>query len=246
MTYGIIDSGLGGYRIYQALHKAYPDAAFVFLADQKNAPYGNKLKEDLLMIARKNMNYFVSQGIFDVIIACNTMNALVLKTLKEEFKTIRFYDVIEPTLDALKDIKHEYWLVLATQRTIDSKLYQTGLLKLNPQPKVKGVALPDLVSLIESLASEESIKDYLKRNIPKQKFDAVLLGCTHYPLITNLIQETLQAKVYDSEKAMVDSLASQAFETGASKCLTTGNVDHAQRQAQELFGLDEVFEQVRV
>lgn len=244
MTYGIIDSGLGGYRNYLALHKAYPKAAFTFLADQKNAPYGNKSKDELLVIARKNMNFFLSQNIHQVIIACNTMNSLILDELKDEFKTIHFHELVKPTIEALKNSNHQSFCVLATQATTNSGIYKKGLEELLPNAKVDGIALPKLVNYIENMEDEELIKAYLHECIPQSNYDAMLLGCTHYPLITHIIEKEFNVKVYDSEQALVDSLKSEPFDEGPSRCLTTGDAQKAIEQAKTLFSLDEAFEMV--
>ncbi len=244
MTYGIIDSGLGGYRIYLALHHAYPKAAFTFLADQKNAPYGNKTKDELLDIARKNMQWFLAQDIHQVIIACNTMNALILNELKTEFKTIQFHELVKPTIEALKETSHKSFCVLATQATTQSEIYKKGIKALCPDTEVEGIALPKLVNYIEDMEDESVIKDYLHQLIPSHKYDAILLGCTHYPLITKLIEKEFSAKVYDSELAMVNSLKDEPFDEGLSRCVTSAEADHAIQQAKVLFGKDEQFEKV--
>ncbi len=244
MTYGIIDSGLGGYRIYLALHKAYPKAAFTFLADQKNAPYGNKTRDELLNVARANMNWFLSQDIHQVIIACNTMNAMILDQLKNEFKMITFHELVKPTIDALKNTKHESLCVLATQATTNSEIYKKGLEALLPDTKVEGIACPKLVNYIEDMDDESIIKDYLHSLIKDLSYDAMLLGCTHYPLISKLIEKEFQVKVYDSEQAMVNSLKNEPFDEGQSRCITTGDKNHAEAQAKTLFGIDEIFEKV--
>lgn len=244
MAYGIIDSGLGGYRNYLALRKAYPKASFVFLADQINAPYGNKTKAELLSIAQKNMQWFLSQNIHHVIIACNTMNSMIFKELKENFKEITFHDIVLPTVNALVGLNHKHWAVLATQRTIDSHLYETSMEALLKNVSVEGIALPKLVKLIEDMEEHQVIQNYLKESIPDHAFDAVLLGCTHYPIVADLIAKELKVAVYDSESALVNSLKDEAFDVGESICYTTGDASFAKSQAHILFKKEEEFKQV--
>ncbi|MEI7668205.1 MAG: glutamate racemase, partial [Erysipelotrichaceae bacterium] len=88
MAIGILDSGLGGYSIYQALHNAYPKASFVFLADQKNAPFGTKTKEALLEITIININWFIQQDIKMIVIACNTISSTIMPKLRLHFPSI--------------------------------------------------------------------------------------------------------------------------------------------------------------
>lgn len=245
MAYGIIDSGLGGYRIYQALQRAYKEASFVFLADQKNAPYGNKTKEELFSIASTNMQWFLSLGITKVIIGCNTMNATILDDLKQAFKQIQFFDVVNPTVENLKCTHHQNWLILATHVTTQSKIYEHKLQEQFNDAQITSIELPKLVTYIEDMVDSKIIQAYLKECIPSKEYDAILLGCTHYPLVSDLIENQWKAKVYDSEEAIVKSLENEVFDLGESSCYTSADASFAQKQAQQLFGITEHFKEKR-
>lgn len=248
MAIGIIDSGLGGYRIYHALHTHYPQAAFVFLADQKNAPYGNKQPHEILTIARKNMAWFKAQGITTIVIACNTINAVALSSLRVEFPELTFIDVIAPTLDALSSSPIKRWLVVATQLTVQSKMYERELLKRHPDAQVRAVALPQLVSLIEGLADADALTQNLKATLSQEDLaqEGLILGCTHYPLAKANFKAVFKGEIHDSEQAMVNALETVKKDEGLSICVTTGDADFAQTQVKALFHQDQGFSKVDV
>lgn len=243
MSFGIIDSGLGGYSIYQSLHTHYPTASFVFLADQKHAPYGNRSAQEIIDIASHNMRWFLEQGIHDVIVACNTMNAVALKTLKERFPEITFYDVIEPTLKSIHNQKLDSWLVVGTRLTIQSKMYEQEMNRLYPQVSVSSKSLPELVSLIEGLAEPYTLESYLHTELSEDNRNAqgLILGCTHYPCALDSFKSVFKGTIVDSRQAMVESLKMIHLPKGPSRCFTTGDISLAQKQALELFNQEESF-----
>lgn len=248
MTIGIIDSGLGGYSIYHALHKAYPKAAFHFLADQKNAPYGNKTVKEIKKIAHKNIEWFNSNGIHEIVIACNTMNAVALDTLKIEYPGIKFHDVVYPTVKQLEPLNLSKILVVATRLTIQSDIYACTIQNLNPGVEVTSIALPDLVQKIEGLNSFEEITAYIQSNLSKQDLlnDGLILGCTHYPLAQSSFESLFKQKIIDSIQVMVDLFKDKYLEEGESRCFTTNDEEYAKHQVHQLFQIEEEFTKIEV
>ena len=248
MTIGIIDSGLGGYSIYHALHKAYPKAAFHFLADQINAPYGNKTPEEIKKIAQKNIAWFKSNGIHEIVIACNTMNAVALDTLKQEFPEILFHDVVYPTVKQLEKYPLKSLLVVATRLTIQSDIYAKTIESILPNVKVESVALPDLVQKIEGLDSNESITEYINSCLSQSNLncDGLILGCTHYPLVENSFSNLFKHKIIDSIGVMVDLFEGKLLEEGNSQCFTTKDAEYAKHQVHQLFQIEEDFTKIEV
>jgi len=248
MAIGIIDSGLGGYSIYHALHTAYPKAAFVFLADQAHAPYGNKQASEIIEIASRNMNWFLSQGITEVVIACNTMNAVALDTLKLTFPEITFHDVLGPTLKQLESTDIQDWLVVATQLTIQSQMYPQAIQANYPEMKVKSQALPRLVSLIEGLAEAPEIDAYLNETLSSDQLNqkGLILGCTHYPLALQSFKEVFKGEIIDSIQAMVTHFEGKVLQTGNAQCYTTKDASYAHHQVRQLFDVSVDFEKAMV
>lgn len=248
MTIGIIDSGLGGYSIYHALHQTYPKASFLFLADQKNAPYGNKTKEEIIAIATRNMQWFLNQGIHEIVIACNTMNAVALDSLKSRFPEIRFHDVVSPTIAQLKDSHHQSWLVVATHLTTESRIYPKALSGLRSDFTVDSVALPKLVNLIEGLAEPEEIEDYLKDCLSPDLLahEGLILGCTHYPLAMEAFHSLFKGNIVDSIDPMVNLFKDKTLEEGPSRCVTTRDASFATHQVEQLYNVKVPFEKVEI
>ena len=235
MSIGIIDSGLGGYRIHLKLQEAYPHARFVFLADQAHAPYGNKSIEELFTIASKNMNWFLSQNIKEVILACNTMSASILPMLREAFPQMIFHDVIEPTIQNLPNHDFKKLLVLGTTRTIESQAYQNALKKRYVHTHIEGLAPTQLVTLIEGLATEAEMDAYLRSILQAKDVDGVILACTHYPMVANNISKIIDMPLYDSEKAMVNRFKHFVFDEGQSELYTSADPKYAETQVKALF-----------
>jgi glutamate racemase len=235
MSIGIIDSGLGGYRIHLKLQEAYPHARFVFLADQANAPYGNKSIDELFEIASKNMNWFLSLNIKEVILACNTMSASILPMLKKAFPQMIFHDVIDPTIQNLPNHDFKKLLVLGTTRTIESQAYQNALKKRYVHTLIEGLAPTQLVSLIEGLSSETEIDAYLSSVIKNKDVDGLVLACTHYPMVAKNLSKIISAPLFDSEQAMVNRFKHFVFDEGQSELYTSADPSYADTQVKALF-----------
>jgi glutamate racemase len=248
MTIGIIDSGLGGYSIYHALHQAYPDASFHFLADQKNAPYGNKTPEEIITIATKNIAWFESKGINEIVIACNTMNAVALDELKITFPSILFHDVVSPTVKQLNQMNLDSILVVATRLTIQSDIYAKTIHSMFPHTDVRSVALPDLVSKIESLSTQKDMVNYLKEclSIDDVSQKGLILGCTHYPLAKGAFEDIFKHTIVDSIQVMIDIFKDKQLSAGPSLCFTTKDPIFAKHQVAQLFQITEEFTKIEV
>ncbi|HET6786245.1 MAG TPA: glutamate racemase [Erysipelotrichaceae bacterium] len=248
MTIGIIDSGLGGYSIYHALHQAYPKASFHFLADQKNAPYGNKTSEEIKAIATKNIAWFKANGIKEIVIACNTMNAVALDYLKQTFPDIKFHDVVYPTVKQLKELNLDSILVVATRLTIQSDIYAKTIHSMFPSTEVRSVALPELVAKIESLASQDDMVNYLNECLNQKdvQHQGLILGCTHYPLAKNAFETVFKHTIIDSIDVMIQIFKDKQLEEGMSYCFTTKDSDFAKHQVAELFQINEEFTKIEV
>ena len=122
-TIGCCDSGLGGTLCVNTLHNAYPNLDIVYIADQKNVPYGDKSVDELIELARNMFQYFRQQNIKDVVVACNTLCANVVKRIRSEFPDLTIYSIIEPTCAQLDGTDYKKIGVLATKKTVESHAY---------------------------------------------------------------------------------------------------------------------------
>lgn len=204
---GMIDSGLGGIMVLNACVSAYPNYDYVFIGDQKHAPYGDKSKEEIHAYACELLNYFQSQGIEDVIVACNTICANALDGLMKEYPHMKLHGIIDATVQELPTAVGRV-LVLATAKTVAAHAYLDAIKRHCPTCEVYETAAVKLVPLLENEGSEEAILAALEEYLlPYQgKVDAVVLGCTHYPIVKDQIEQIMQVPVYDSDAAVVKSI----------------------------------------
>ncbi|MCA0932803.1 glutamate racemase [Lutimonas saemankumensis] len=195
---GIFDSGVGGLTIYEEIHRLLPNEDIIYLADSKNAPYGEKTKEEIINISVKNTEFLLSQGCKLIVVACNTASTNAVKYLREHYDLpfIRVQPAIKP---AALNSKTKIVGILATKSTLKSDLlFETS------QRFAKGVEVVEqvgegLVTLIESgkMHSEEMtnlLKKHIKPMMDKN-IDHLVLGCTHYPFLTDQIEEIVGSGV---------------------------------------------------
>ncbi|MBB1138352.1 glutamate racemase [Myroides sp. WP-1] len=194
---GLFDSGIGGTTIWREINKLMPNENTLFLADQKNAPYGTQTKEAIVALSHKNVKHLVDQRCKLVIVACNTATTNAIQELRTSF------DIpiigIEPAIKPASLLTKTSTIgVLATKGTITSDLF-TAKLKLYPDVKIIEQIGYNLVTLIEAgqLHSQE-MRDLLELYlIPmvEQGMDALVLGCTHYPYLTPIIKTIIPENV---------------------------------------------------
>jgi len=204
---GIFDSGVGGLTIYEEIHRLLPYENIIYLADSKNAPYGEKSKEEIIAISVKNTEFLLSHGCKLIVVACNTASTNAVKFLRENYDVpfIRVQPAIKP---AALNSKTKVVGILATKSTLKSDLlYETS------QRFAQGVEVVEkvgegLVGLIESgkMHSPE-MTDLLHKHVQPmldKNIDHLVLGCTHYPFLTDQINEIVgqQVKIIDSGEAI--------------------------------------------
>lgn len=232
-TLGIYDSGLGGFSIYHDLKTTFPDLDMVLFADQANAPYGNKSKEEIQAIAFEAMFRFQQAGIDSVLIACNTVSAVALDFLRESFPEMNLWGIIDITVSQVP-IGASVGIV-ATQVTVDSNAYINAL----PNSFTIQKALVDLVGLIENLEDSETIKEYLVNDEVYEQ-DYLILGCTHYPLVTDVFETVSRAIILDS-RLPIRQFVEKLYLPGEGKTsvFTSGETTHLNNQIISLFNYDE-------
>ena len=241
MTIGILDSGLGGYSVYHTLRGAYPHASFLFLADQANAPFGDKTRDQIFEIASNAMEWFKNQGIKEILVACNTISALVLDELILIYPELKITGIIDLTVNQFKNNPVEEILVLATSGTINSLAYPKKFGKHLSKTHISSMALPRLVPQLEGLASQEEIETYLKESLSsyRNQTQAVVLACTHYPLVKTLVEDILKVPSYDSLGPIVKHFSNRILPEGSSQVMTTKDPLYLAKQIHILFNTEE-------
>lgn len=195
---GVFDSGLGGLFIANAIRKRLPAYDYLYLGDTLHLPYGRRSDDAIYDLTEAAMRHLFGQECELVIIACNTASAAALRKLQQgflarEFPNKRILGVVVPTLEAAIDHGATRIGMIATQRTVHSKIYEAELKKLSPAVELCAVATPLLVPLIEEGGEkyiESVLGDYLAP-IADENVQSIILGCTHYVAIKDQVKKIL-------------------------------------------------------
>jgi glutamate racemase len=205
---GLFDSGLGGLTVLRQVHAHYPHSPSLYLGDTARVPYGERSTEEIRSIAAEVVHWLQQQGIGVLVMACNTSNALALDVAVAEagVPVVGLIDSVAATLSA------DRIGVLATPATAGSGAYRRAIHACNPDAEVIEVGCPAFVPLIEAgdLRHPElrhAARTYLDPLL-EQDVQAIVLGCTHYPLLMPLLQDLLPAGVslVDPAQAAVQRL----------------------------------------
>ena len=244
---GVFDSGFGGLTVLRALLPRIAAAHYVYLGDTARLPYGAKSQTTIARYAVESARFLEERACEYLVIACNTATALALEDIRQAV-SVPVLGVIEPGAHAAKRILAEPGgdvLVLATAATVQSHAYRETCAAVGL--RATEVACPLLVPLVEEgwtdhRVTREVLRIYLSEALAKCAPQAVLLGCTHYPLIAGAIEETLRelgsdAVVIDSAEATA-AAASAALGSGTAsgvdsgstfECFATDSVEKFQR-----------------
>lgn len=191
---GIFDSGIGGLSLVKELKKSLPEVSFVYFGDTGRTPYGNKGLDTVRGFAQEAYEFLHAQGAVVCVIACNTASAAAADFLRAQ-NSMPIIDVIESgCTGALQETKSRTIGVMATAGTISSHAHATFLRKSASDVTVHEYPCPSLATLIEDSVISEglveaAVREYLADVDPQ--IDALILGCTHYPLITGIIQKVV-------------------------------------------------------
>ncbi len=197
MKIGVFDSGVGGLLILKAIVETMPAYDFLYLGDTQHMPYGALLQEYIYDFTKKAVDYLFKKDCNLIILACNTASTQALRRLQMEYLPKhypgrRILGVIIPTVESVVQMrKYKRVGVIATQATIDSKVFIKEFAKLDPAIQVFQQATPLLASLIESTDSDAiySLLPVYLEPLIQQEVEAIVLGCTHYSLIKYKIKE---------------------------------------------------------
>jgi len=212
MAIGLFDSGIGGLTVLQELKHKLPHEQFIYFGDTARVPYGNKSQETIIRYAIENTIALIEKEIKLLVIACNTASAFALPKLRQLFN-LPIVGVIEPGAhQAARLSRHQRIAVLGTRGTIQSGAYQQAIQGLLPDATILPIECPLFVHFVEEKllhhpATELMVQEYL-RPIKEQQIDTVLLGCTHYPLLSHLIQQELgpDVKLVNSATCCADQV----------------------------------------
>ena len=212
---GIFDSGVGGLTVYRALHNRLPNEHFIYLGDTARVPYGTKSLATVERYAIENSQFLASLGIKLLVVACNTASALALPAIRKAVG-LDIVGVIGPggrkAVDLTKVVDQPKIGVIATEATIASNAYVEAIKRASNAAKVFQSACPLFVPLAEegwtAEAETYSIAGKYLDEIKGFAPDALVLGCTHYPILRNVIQQTVgeNVKLIDSGEATAEEV----------------------------------------
>lgn len=217
------DSGIGGLNLLKECASALPQATFYYLADNYNVPYGSKSKEEMLALVKSKLSLLSDVELSAAVVACNTVTANCIEELRAEysFPIIGIQPAIKPAA--------EYGgkcLVLATCATVNSRSFKDLLASVEGKYDTRFSVHPceGLADYIENNLfniDEEKIKDLL----PKAEVDSVVLGCTHYAYIKDIIKEIYNCRIFDGISGTTAHLL-KIIGIGAHICARNGIDDH--------------------
>ncbi|MEG0021273.1 MAG: glutamate racemase [Bacilli bacterium] len=196
MRVGIFDSGIGGLTILKSLIDELPNNEYIYFGDTANLPYGSKTTNQLKTLADKNINFLLSQKVEVIIIACGTISSTIYDEIKENYE-VPIIDIINPIVDSLKNTKIKKALLIATEKTIQSKVFYEKLSTVIEEVYTK--ECPKFVPIIEHKTKDNldiTIAEYLY-DFKNQDIEIIIPGCTHYPIIGEEISEYLEIPILD-------------------------------------------------
>ncbi len=255
---GVFDSGYGGLTILDGIRRRMPDYDYLYLGDNARAPYGSRSFDVVYEFTRQAVMKLFERGCHLVILGCNTASAKALRTIQQQDlpkidPSRRVLGIIRPTAEIIGRLTESRHVgILATEGTIRSGSYEMEINKLFPDVAVSGVSCPFWVPLVEYNETDTAGADYfVKKDVDRlmlldPAIDAIILGCTHYPLLLPTIKKFVAPSVKIIPQgdyvasALADYLArhpemeARCKRGGSVNYLTTENADKF-RESAKLF-----------
>jgi len=196
---GIFDSGIGGLTVVRALMEQVPGYDIIYFGDTARTPYGSKSPETVIRYAIENTDFLLEKGVEIIVMACNSASSVATVSLVGKYN-IPIFEVITPAVElSVQRSKKMYIGVIGTRATVQSGIYEKKILEINPEARVYSAACPLLVPLVEEgwlkkPVTSMIVKKYL-HPLKVRQIDTLILGCTHYPLLKNIIQNKIGKRV---------------------------------------------------
>ena len=209
---GIFDSGIGGLTVARAFMEKLPGYDIIYFGDTARTPYGTKSPETVISYSIQDTEFLISRGAKIIVIACNTASSIATSHIAEKL-VIPLFEVITPAVNlSVEKTENSKIGVIGTRATIKSGIYEKKILEAEPGAKVYSAACPLLVPLVEEgwfkrPETRMIIKKYL-HPLKTRQIDTLILGCTHYPLLKDIIQVKIgkRVNVIDSAEGVVENV----------------------------------------
>ncbi len=216
---GVFDSGIGGLTVVSQIIKMLPHENIVYFGDTARVPYGNKSAEVVKGYAVQDTRFLVSKDVKLIVVACNTASALAMDVVRVHSK-VPAIGVIEPTVKEAASLVGDRGIgVIGTLSTINSCAYSTALNRLDKGVKIMTKACPLFVPLAEEGLFDHPVADLMSREYLSEfsgRIDVMILGCTHYPLLSGPISRALGSgiKLLDSGEATARAVKELLSQSG--------------------------------
>ena len=251
---GLFDSGVGGLSVARELMRQAPAQPMLYFADQANAPYGQRSLAEIRRLAEGISRFLLEEGAQVIVVACNTASAAALHWLRERFSEAPFVGMEPAIKPAAERSRTRHVGVIATEATFQGELFASLMDRFATGIRVHTQSCPVLVPLVEAgeLDSERAraaLRSYLTPLL-EAGIDELVLGCTHYPFLSPLIEQTVgrEVEIVDPAPAVARQAIRVAAELGEQaqgmaatatyRFYTSGSPERFQRAVRELIGLD--------
>lgn len=223
---GVFDSGVGGLTVLKQLENILPDENFIYFGDTARIPYGEKTPEQIDNYVDEIIEWFITQKVKAVVMACNTSSAISYEKIKNKYD-FPVFSLIEPASRFISSINETKIGVIATSATVNSHAYKKNIQTLNAQKIVYEIGCPGLVEIVESNKIETPeakrlVEKYVNPLI-EQGVEKIILGCTHYPFLRGII-----SSITGNDNMLIDPAEYLAVEVAKtlkdSDCLNSGNI----------------------
>ena len=196
---GVFDSGLGGLTVVKELMRQLPSEDVVYFGDTARVPYGTKSKEAIVRFSHENVRFLLKHRVKMIVVACNSSSSFALESLRASYGLPIVGVIVPGACKAVRMTTKKIVGVIATSATIHSGQYAKTIKEIDKKIKVVNQPCPLFVPLAEegwydNLVAEETAKKYLQ-SVVRSKADVVILGCTHYPLLRDVIQKAVGPRV---------------------------------------------------
>lgn len=236
----LFDSGLGGLAVLKKLNHAFPHENYIYLADLKRVPFGDKTKEEITQIVEEILEWLVKFNPKLIVMACNTSSAIFSSKLRPLASRLNIpvFGMIEGCARKIATSGFSKVTVWATKLVVQNESYKKAIQKINPKIEVEEIACPKLVPMIEDLHFTVSdrnniISEYLDKT--SKDTEALVLGCTHYPLIKEDINNLTKVKIIDPTDALITDLEKYLTPSSAESPIsiyTTAQIEKVERFAK--------------
>lgn len=196
----VFDSGLGGISVLREMVKLLPNEDYLYFGDTRHAPYGTRTKEEVRNLSEKNVEMLLKKGAKAIVIACNTATSAAAASLREKYADIPIIGIEPAVRPAVLHKKDSNILVMATTMTLHEEKFHHLIDQYTDGANIIPMPCPGLMEFVErGVLDGEELEQYftnLFQNIDREKIDAIVLGCTHYPFIKESLRPFFRKDVY--------------------------------------------------